>query len=135
MLTLEKVPAFMVPARWPAVSDLLETAVRRCKDDTMANVLRECVQASAQLWIVRNDERIVGTFVTEVLQGPTRRVMELRYLAGAGFRRWIALMPEILEWARSARCDDLRFRGRSGWPRYLSGVGWEQSAVEMEYHL
>lgn len=135
MFAVRRVPPPFVPEVWPSIAGPLETAVRRCKDDTMMNVFTECITAKAQLWTVTKDGSLVGTFVTEVLQGPTRRVLEIRYLAGGKFRDWIGHIDAVIAWARAARCDDMRFKGRLGWPRYLAGSGWKPTAVEMEYQL
>lgn len=121
---------------WPSVSCILERAVRRCKDDTMENVFDECKRDDAQLWIVLDGKwKIVGAFVTEVLQGPARRVIEIRYLSGIGFNRWVSLISEVFLWGKLANCDTIRFKGRRGWERFWRGSGWHVTAIEMEHSL
>lgn len=66
--------------------------------------------------------------ITQVLDFPRRRVLELFLVVGHG-DDLPALEEQITEYARSIGADFIRTSGRPGWKKHAKQMGWELSHV------
>lgn len=74
------------------------------------------------LWIASEDGMVIGAVTTRL---PDEGAAELKNIAGIRGREWIpALEAKICGWARDAGKDRIVSRGRAGWRRIVSGMGW-----------
>lgn len=131
-----RVSPILVPSVWPNVESAIWRAMKRCKDDTLQSLKQECETGAAQLWLATiNDTFQAGVIVTEIQFSVTRKVLEIRYLAGVHLLSWIDAQPSLAAWAKSHGCASMRMRGRKGWTRLLPKYGWKPTNYEMEHPI
>ena len=76
-----------------------------------------------------------SVMVTEVVDDPRRRTLHF-FLAAGTLTELEAMLPPVLEWAKSRGCTHATLLGRAGWARsFLMKIGWHPTAVMMETSL
>lgn len=82
------------------------------------------------LWLAIEDGTVWGAVTTRLT---TDKIAELRLVAGARLRDWIAPMNgEIEAWARHCGARKLVTRGRKGWARFNRAFGWAVLGIDDE---
>lgn len=87
-----------------------------------------------KLWVVLDRIGCCAAFITNVIEMPKGRVLELVCIGGTRMSRWAKLVDhELMEIARSENCLYVVGHGRRGWLRFLLslGTGWYQGPITM----
>lgn len=105
----------------------IERALRHSGGTHSFEDVKEAIeQGLMQLWPVPG-----GCIVTEILQFPRRRVLNV-FLGGGDMAQLLDLHESVIAWAREQGCDAVRASGRWGWKRVLPKHGWEPMHMNYE---
>lgn len=108
----------------------LEAAIRRSGDlNTWDEIEAGIRSGMMQLWPAPK-----GCFVTELIVYPRGKAVRA-ILAGGDLGQLMAMVPDMIVWARSQGCDFAEFDGRLGWKKPLQRQGWRQRSITMELDL
>jgi hypothetical protein len=81
------------------------------------------------LWTSINAERYLFAFVTQFVNYPHARILDVVALGGEALDRWLHLLRVVELWARASGADYVRVIGRRGWERKLVPLGYVSSHV------
>ena len=92
-----------------------------------------------QLWFLWDkeadiDQRLYGIVVTEVIQRPLQRCLNIKIMTGKHREKWQHLIKHIEEFAWQNKCDLLELVARPGWKKVLKPFGYKESHVLLEKH-
>jgi hypothetical protein len=126
---LTGVPHNKVLSVWPLASRLLKKSIEisggRLSHITVLDAL---LNREMQLWLAPE-----GAMVTQIVTYPTGLKVVSLLLVGGTMRKWLHLLPQIEEWAKSKGCEVSEMsRGRKGWIKMLKDYN---SMVFMEKRL
>lgn len=104
---------------WCHVEVMLDSGLEHADGKlTLADVKRLVNESLMQLWIVSGEQDgIVGSFVTEILRFPQKKVLSIVILGGVNFDKWKHLLSELEAFALKNECKSIEFHGRPGWER------------------
>jgi len=132
--TLLPVPAPEVEAKWHFAEPWVRSAVDEyALLETVESYKARCLDRSAQLWLIADQDQVVGCGITEIY--PTNKGMTCAIPVVAAVSMGDALVPvfdTIEQWAREQGCVRLQGYGRLGWIKALKPYGWRPRAVEIE---
>lgn len=119
-----------VSGAWPAVKHFVERALEhglgRLGVDDVEAQLRE---GGMQLWTLITSEgepEVLAVLVTEIIDYPSKRVLDLAFMAGDRMDLWLAALPALEAWAVTQGIDQVQIQGRPGWERV---TGYPRAAV------
>lgn len=131
---LHPVPSCEVEAKWHFAEPWVRSAVDEyALLETVESYKARCLDRSAQLWLIADQDQVVGCGITEIY--PTNKGMTcaVPVLAAASFEDALTpLFGTLEQWAREQGCVRLQGYGRMGWVRALKPHGWRPRAVEIE---
>jgi hypothetical protein len=120
-----------VESAWPGIKGYVAEALahgtgRMGPDD----VLRYLVSGEMQAFIVFDADaaKLLAVLVTEVMDYPTARVLDLALCAGERLDLWISALPWLEGFAKQAGCTQMQVHGRAGWSRVLAPRGFREAA-------
>ena len=90
-----------------------------------------------QLWILLDKEsehKYYGVVVTEIIQRPLQRVLNIKIMTGTHREKWQHLVKEIEDFAWFNNCDSMELVARPGWEKVLKRFGYKKSHVLLEKH-
>ena len=90
-----------------------------------------------QLWILWDKEdknQYYGVVVTEILQRPLKRCLNIRIMTGHHREKWQHLIKNIEKFAWDNKCDSMELIARPGWQKELSKFGYNRTHVVLEKH-
>ena len=110
-----------IAGAWPAVKHmidaaLVESAGRLDADDVLA-LLGE---GGMQLWAMVTSDgepEVVAVLVTEIIDYPRKRVLDLALMGGERMELWLDALPVLEQWAAQQGIDQVQIHGRRGWAR------------------
>lgn len=127
MIEVLGIPREKVDRFWPAVAPMIERALDYAHGEFLIDDIRLYAKDNRlQLWVVLDEDRLVGAIVTEIANYP--RVLALRFLALAGenLDGWMDEAEEfIVSRARDWGCGVSEGYGRRGWERKARHLGYE----------
>lgn len=134
MTVLVPVPAPEIEANWHFAEPWVRSAVDEyALLETAESYKARCVDRSAQLWLIRDHDQIIGAGITEIYDTPKGLTCAVPVLAAVSFDDVLKpLFDEVEQWARAEGCVRLQGYGRLGWVRALKPYGWRPRAVEIE---
>ena len=96
-------------------------------------------EGKMQLWFLWDkeadiDQRLYGIVVTEVIQRPLQRCLNIKIMTGKHRDKWQHLIKHIEDFAWQNNCDLLELVARPGWKRVLKPFGYKESHVLLEKH-
>lgn len=110
---------------WPAITDLLDPAVKRGGND-WAEVEDGLRSERSQLWLTIEDKP-VAAMVTRI-DGDT---FEVWLAGGAALSGSVPFLETAIEASKAAGTTNGRIIGRKGWARVLRGYGWRVEGDEL----
>lgn len=110
---------------WSKVEPFLRRALLRWIPVYFTCDILEMVRKEeAQLWIVYdgNEEILHGAAVTQIINYPRGKVMNIFLLGGDNWKKWKNDISSAMEmFARNEKCDFMQSIGRRGWS-YFDGA-------------
>ena len=119
------------PALWAHVKPLIDSAAIRSGGRFMADDYFDAIfSQKQQLWLAWGGDEIVAVCITEIINYPKKRVLNIPVLAGHQIERWVGFLRHIEAWAKSEGCRKIEMSGRKGWRKILDD--WLETGVILE---
>ena len=89
------------------------------------------------LWILWDKEaakesKYYGLVVTEIIQRPLQRCLNMRIMTGRHREKWQHLIKHIEDFAWLNNCDSLELIARPGWKKVLKPFGYTETHVLLQ---
>ena len=133
LASLHCIPPQLAREIWPLVRDKLYSAVRRTDLSHSLDVARDVLHGDGVLWLACDGQEIEAAAVTLLTRTDRHLVCLITALGGSNMERWLPLLSQIEDWAKSEGAALVRVMGRPGWARVLKD--YEVSNVVLERAL
>ena len=138
MIKLYNIPTKSVDEVWKVVKNDIANALSRSNGYALSDHIKEWIkQQKMQLWILWDSEaekqnKYYGVVVTEVIQRPLQRCLNIKIMIGRHREKWQHLIKHIEDFAWQQNCDLLELVARPGWKKILKPFGYKESHVLLE---
>ena len=137
MIKLYNIPTKSVDEVWGVVKNDIANALSRSNGYALSDHIKEWIkQQKMQLWILWDSEaekeKYYGVVVTEVIQRPLQRCLNIKIMTGKHREKWQHLIKHIEDFAWQQNCDLLELVARPGWKKVLKPFGYTESHVLLE---
>jgi len=137
VITLYNIPTKSVDEVWGVVKNDIANALTRSNGYALSDHIKEWIkQQKMQLWILWDSEaekdKYYGVVVTEVIQRPLQRCLNIKIMIGRHREKWQHLIKHIEDFAWQQNCDLLELVARPGWKKILKPFGYTESHVLLE---
>jgi len=135
MIELVHIPTDKVEDTWSMVSNNIADALARSNGYALADHIKKWILTNKmQLWILwdSKDKKYYGVVVTEIIQKPLQRALNVKIMTGSHRDKWQHLIKQIEEFAWHNNCDLVELIARPGWKRVLKPFGFKESHVVLE---
>ena len=107
-----------VPKLWPIVEPFLKAAEAENSLQAVNEWLGDCINGSAQLWVVVSDvDTVEGAGITRLSECPSGKICLIE--AFGAKRGNDTLLDTVEAWAKAEGCKTVRVYGRIGWMHRL----------------
>lgn len=121
---------------WNQVVPYLEKALQFSDEKfKIDDILRGCMKQDMMLWVVYNDDKLSGCFVTELFDYPQDRRLNILLLSGDGFDDIVEHLEKFKEWASANGANAIEMYGRPGWKKVLEPHGFERTHTVMRLNI
>ena len=135
MIQLINVPTNNVNKVWKIVKiDIANSLSRSNGYAKQEHIKNWILEDKMQLWILwdSQDKKYYGVVVTEIIQRPLQRCLNIKIMTGSHREKWQHLVKQIEDFAWQNNCDLLELVARPGWKRVLKPFGYKESHVLLE---
>jgi hypothetical protein len=138
MITLVNIPNKSVNDTWGLVKTDIANALNRSNGYALADHIKKWIlEDKMQLWILwdaeaNKDSKYYGVVVTEIIQRPLQRCLNIKIMIGKHREKWQHLIKHIEDFAWINNCDLLELVARPGWKKILKPFGYTESHVLLE---
>jgi len=121
------VPPELIEGLWPRIFPHLSRAAEytfgRYEPEDIFDVV---VNGDAHLWIVIDEDEIIGLTVTRFWQYPRKKCLDMVFIAGdEGFSWKDAMLSVLQHWAYDNGCEVIESSGRPGFSRAFKDDGYK----------
>jgi len=140
MVELIFIPQKLVEKVWIKVEPDIKSALERSGQYANSNHIKQhCLKNEMQLWILWNkenkDKKYYGVVITEVIQRPLIKVLNIRIMVGNNRENWQHYISIIEDFAKQNGCDKMELIARPGWERVLKQFNYTKSHVVLDKNL
>lgn len=135
----EGIAVFLIPpndclSAWSRVKHHLERAILQSNGRWQPEyVLVGLVTGQQSLWVVGENNEIIGAATTEIVSYPEKRMLAIHFLGGSGFDRWYTdLLETLTRFAKDSNCNGLECVARFGFWKWFKQDGWRQQSCFYE---
>ena len=138
MIELINVPTKSVNEVWALVKTDIANALNRSNGYALADHIKKwIIEEKMQLWILWDKEaakesKYYGLVVTEIIQRPLQRCLNMRIMTGRHREKWQHLIKHIEDFAWLNNCDSLELIARPGWKKVLKPFGYTETHVLLQ---
>ena len=137
MIKLYNIPTKSVDEVWGVVKNDIANALSRSNGYALSDHIKQWIkETKMQLWILwdaeAEKEKYYGVVVTEVIQRPLQRCLNIKIMIGRHREKWQHLIKHIEDFAWQQDCDLLELVARPGWKKILKPFGYRESHVLLE---
>jgi len=137
MIKLYNIPTKSVDEVWKVVKNDIANALSRSNGYALSDHIKQWIkETKMQLWILWDSEaekeKYYGVVVTEVIQRPLQRCLNIKIMIGRHREKWQHLIKHIEDFAWQQNCDLLELVARPGWKKVLKPFGYTESHVLLE---
>ena len=137
MIKLYNIPAKSTDEVWGVVKNDIANALTRSNGYALSDHIKKWIkETKMQLWILWDSEaekeKYYGVVVTEVIQRPLQRCLNIKIMIGRHREKWQHLIKHIEDFAWQQNCDLLELVARPGWKKVLKPFGYTESHVLLE---
>ena len=138
MIELINVPTKSVNEVWALVKTDIANALNRSNGYALADHIKKwIIEEKMQLWILWDKEaakesKYYGLVVTEIIQRPVQRCLNMRIMTGRHREKWQHLIKHIEDFAWVNNCDSLELIARPGWKKVLKPFGYTETHVLLQ---
>jgi hypothetical protein len=138
MIQLVYIPNEKIDEAWHHVESNIADALAKSNGYALASNFKEWIkEKKMQLWILwdkESEHKYYGVVVTEIIQRPLQRVLNIKIMTGTHREKWQHLVKEIEDFAWFNNCDSMELVARPGWEKVLKRFGYKKSHVLLEKH-
>ena len=138
MIQLVYIPNEKIDEAWHNVESNIADALAKSNGYALASNFKEWIkEKKMQLWILwdkESEHKYYGVVVTEIIQRPLQRVLNIKIMTGTHREKWQHLVKEIEDFAWFNNCDSMELVARPGWEKILKRFGYKKSHVLLEKH-
>ena len=138
MIQLVYIPNEKIDEAWHHVESNIADALARSNGYALASNFKEWIkEKKMQLWILwdkESEHKYYVVVVTEIIQRPLQRVLNIKIMTGTHREKWQHLVKEIEDFAWFNNCDSMELVARPGWEKVLKRFGYKKSHVLLEKH-
>ena len=140
MIELVQIPKENTDTVWHLCKGMIANALARSNGYASETHFKKWIKdEKMQLWFLWDSEldiqdRLYGVVVTEVIQRPLQRCLNIKIMTGKHRDKWRHLIKHIEDFAWQNNCDLLELVARPGWKRVLKPFGYKESHVLLEKH-
>lgn len=122
---------------WADVKDYLQQALDKAAGEyDLVDVWRLLDDRKAQLWVLYEEpDVILGACVTEIVEYPRKKVVNLWLAAGTAMDIWFEHMSFLEAWARRNNAQSVRWMGRKGFEKLSAPHGFKTKYIVIEKEL
>jgi len=118
-------------AVWGSVKGFIEAGMD--EGESLERIYNQIIEAKAQLWVVYDLESVIGAGVSEIIEMPSRKVLNIFSIGGTRFAEWVHCLDLIEAGARERGCTAMRHSNiRKGFTKLLKGYRVTKVTVEKE---
>ena len=137
MIKLYNIPTKSVDEVWGVVKNDIANALSRSNGYALSDHIKQWIkETKMQLWMLwdaeAEKEKYYGVVVTEVIQRPLQRCLNIKIMIGRHREKWQHLIKHIEDFAWQQNCDLLELVARPGWKKVLKPFGYTESHVLLE---
>ena len=138
MIELINVPTKSVNEVWALVKTDIANSLNRSNGYALADHIKKwIIEEKMQLWILWDKEaakesKYYGLVVTEIIQRPLQRCLNMRIMTGRHREKWQHLIKHIEDFAWLNNCDSLELIARPGWKKVLKPFGYTETHVLLQ---
>ena len=128
MIKVSMVPPEYVVECWEHVKGYLAGSIQYTYGRfELEDILTAITDHDHQLWVAFDEERDYGAVVTNFMEYPRKKYVNLVFAGGVEGHRWKASMLELLQhWAYDNGCEGIESIGRPGWSKIFKHDGYKQ---------
>jgi hypothetical protein len=140
MIELVQIPKQNIDIVWRQCKTMIADAMASSNNYANASHFKQWISENKmQLWFLWDkeadvDQRLYGIVVTEIIQRPLQRCLNIKIMTGKHREKWQHLIKHIENFAWQNNCDLLELVARPGWKRVLKPFGFKESHVLLEKH-
>ena len=140
MIELVQIPKKNIDIVWRQCKTMIADAMASSNNYANASHFKQWISENKmQLWFLWDkeadiDQRLYGIVVTEIIQRPLQRCLNIKIMTGKHREKWQHLIKHIENFAWQNNCDLLELVARPGWKRVLKPFGFKESHVLLEKH-
>tara|TARA_B100000085_G_scaffold52913_1_gene46280 strand:- start:749 stop:1180 length:432 start_codon:yes stop_codon:yes gene_type:complete len=140
MIELVQIPKENIDIVWRQCKTMIADAMASSNNYANASHFKQWISENKmQLWFLWDkeadiDQRLYGIVVTEIIQRPLQRCLNIKIMTGKHREKWQHLIKHIENYAWQNNCDLLELVARPGWKRVLKPFGYKESHVLLEKH-
>lgn len=140
MIELVQIPKENIDIVWRQCKTMIADAMASSNNYANASHFKQWISENKmQLWFLWDkeadvDQRLYGIVVTEIIQRPLQRCLNIKIMTGKHREKWQHLIKHIENFAWQNNCDLLELVARPGWKRVLKPFGFKESHVLLEKH-
>ena len=125
-IRISLVPFERTTEAWDTVTEFMESAADVTNGRYEAlDILDALLNFDHHLWVVFDEERILGALVTALKVYPSKKYLELAFIAGHEGPTWKDKMLDIMQrWAYDNDCDGIESSARLGWAKIFKDDGY-----------
>lgn len=131
---LDLIPPQFCVDLWPQIRDYIRPAVDRSGGRwTMEHILSGLILGQQGLWVVYDQDKIVGALTTEVVTYPAKRMLAIHFLGGENMNEWYWTMSDaMIAHAKQRGCSGIETTARAGFWKWFKDDGFKRSSVFYE---
>jgi len=138
VIQLINIPVKSLDPAWSIVKTDIANALNRSNGYALAEHIKKWIkETKMQLWILwdseaEKDSKYYGVVVTEIIQKPLLRSLNIKIMTGIYREKWQHLIKHIEDFAWINKCDSLELIARPGWKKVLKPFGYKNTHVLLE---
>jgi len=138
VIQLINIPVKSLDPAWSIVRTDIANALNRSNGYALAEHIKKWIkETKMQLWILwdseaEKDSKYYGVVVTEIIQKPLLRSLNIKIMTGIYREKWQHLIKHIEDFAWINKCDSLELIARPGWKKVLKPFGYKNTHVLLE---
>lgn len=121
------IPADAIERFWSFAEPYIKRAIDHTNGEYKpADLKMFCKDRVVQLWLISENERVVGAATTEIINYPQRKHCRVVTLGGSKAVEWMGLLDAVLtDWAKEQGCEAMEAFVRKGFVPVLVKYGFK----------
>lgn len=132
LLDTEHQLLLVAPSQLPLVWDHATLLLLRGREHwekfaTLESIYEDLSSGRRQLWMVNSEDEFLMALLSEIVDYPTTKVLNILWVGGSGLEIVLYLFLDFIElWGVRQGAGRCQVFGRKGWVRKLKGRGYTQ---------